>query len=312
MRADAPVILLWGESSFLLREAAKRLLGDAPVTEVEGSAWRPGMSSDIATPSLFGESRAMMLTDAQDLEKDGLEEVAAYALEPNPDAKLVMTATVSARARGAPAKLTKMFQGRAEIERVAVDRRDLPDWIRKRAAARGVPATADGARALVETVGEDPALLDQAVEQLGGAFVDEGLTARTVAAQFRGFGDRKIWDLCDAAFTGDGPLALRHLTGMLAAREQPLAILGGIASRLRDLIKVRAVPPGTPAGRVAKVAGLRFDWQAKRYLQQAGRYTEAGLAELHARLLETDRLLKVGAQGDVVLPMVVARIAAGG
>lgn len=312
MKADAPVVLLWGENLFLLRETAKRLLGETPVTEIEGSAWRPGMSSDIATPSLFGESRAMLLTGVQDLDKEGLEEIAAYALEPNPDAKLVMTAVVSARARGAPVKLTKMLQGRAEIERIAVDRRDLPDWVRTRAAARGVPATADGARALVETVGEDPALLDQAIVQLSGAFAEEGLTARTVAAQFRGFGDRKIWDLCDAAFVGDGPQALRHLTAMLAARDQPLAILGGIASRLRDLIKVRAVPPGTPPGRVAKVAGLRFDWQAKRYLQQARRYTEGGLADLHARLLETDRLLKVGAQGDVVLPMVVAAIAAGG
>jgi len=309
VKADAPVVLLWGESPFLLRETAKRLLGEAPVTEVEGSAWRPGMSSDIATPSLFGESRAMLLTGVQDLDKEGLEEIAAYALEPNPDAKLVMTAVVSARARGAPVKLTKMLQGRAEIERVAVDRRDLPDWVRTRAAARGVPATADGARALVETVGEDPALLDQAIVQVSGAFAEEGLTARTVAAQFRGFGDRKIWDLCDAAFVGDGPQALRHLTAMLAARDQPLAILGGIASRLRDLIKVRAVPPGTPPGQVAKVAGLRFDWQAKRYLQQARRYTEDDLADLHARLLETDRLLKVGAQGDVVLPMVVAAIA---
>ena len=309
MKADAPVVLLWGESPFLLRETAKRLLGEAPVTEVEGSAWRPGMSSDIATPSLFGESRAMLLTGVQDLDKEGLEEIAAYALEPNPDAKLVMTAVVSARARGAPVKLTKMLQGRAEIERVAVDRRDLPDWVRTRAAARGVPATADGARALIETVGEDPALLDQAIVQVSGAFAEEGLTARTVAAQFRGFGDRKIWDLCDAAFVGDGPQALRHLTAMLAARDQPLAILGGIASRLRDLIKVRAVPPGTPPGQVAKVAGLRFDWQAKRYLQQARRYTEDDLADLHARLLETDRLLKVGAQGDVVLPMVVAAIA---
>ena len=309
MKADAPVVLLWGESPFLLRETAKRLLGEAPVTEVEGSAWRPGMSSDIATPSLFGESRAMLLTGVQDLDKEGLEEIAAYALEPNPDAKLVMTAVVSARARGAPVKLTKMLQGRAEIERVAVDRREIPDWVRTRAAARGVPATADGARALVETVGEDPALLDQAIVQVSGAFAEEGLTARTVAAQFRGFGDRKIWDLCDAAFVGDGPQALRHLTAMLAARDQPLAILGGIASRLRDLIKVRAVPPGTPPGQVAKVAGLRFDWQAKRYLQQARRYTEHELADLHARLLETDRLLKVGAQGDVVLPMVVAAIA---
>lgn len=312
MKADAPVILLWGESPFLLREAAKRLLGEGPVTEVEGASWQPGMTSDIATPSLFGESRRMLLTGLQDVDKAGLDELAAYALEPNPDARLVMTAVVSARAKGPPVKLTKQLQGRAEIERVAVERRDLPDWVRKRAQARGVPATAEGARALVDTIGEDPALLDQAVVQISGAFAEEGLTPKTVAAQFRGFGDRKVWDLCDAAFAGDGPAALRHLTGMLEAREAGLAILGGIASRLRDLIKVAAVPGGTPPGQVARAAGLRFDWQAKKYQQQARRYSEERLAALHARLLECDRMLKVGARDDVVLPMVVAAIAAGG
>jgi DNA polymerase-3 subunit delta len=202
-----------------------------------------------------------------------------------------------------------MLQGRAEIERVGIDRKELPDWVRRLAAERGVPATPDGARALVETVGEDPAQLDQAVAQLAAAYAEEGVTAGTVALQFRGFGERRIWELCDAAFGGNAPQALRHLAAMLEAREQPLAILGGVAARLRDLIRVRALPPRTPPKEVARTAGLRFDWQARRYVQQARRFTEDELARLHECAVDADRMLKVGAQGEVVLPMLVARIA---
>jgi DNA polymerase III delta subunit len=131
-----------------------------------------------------------------------------------------------------------------------------------------------------------------------------------VAAQFRGFGDRRIWDLCDAAFGKDAPTALRYLAAMLAAGDEPLAVLGGIAARLRDLLRVRALPRTLPPGQVAKAAGLRFDWQARRYREQAARFSEDELVDLHARAGEADRLLKMGGTGDVVLTMLVSRIAA--
>ncbi len=99
---------------------------------------------------------------------------------------------------------------------------------------------------------------------------------------------------------------------MLDAREEPLAILGGIAARLRDLLRIRGLPPRMSPAEQAEAAGLRFDWQARRYRRQAGRYSEEELTDLHARVAEADRLLKLGAQGDVVLPLLVARIAGRG
>lgn len=308
------MVLLWGESAYLLREAARErvaeVMGDARPTEVDAEAWRPGLTGDLATPSLLGEPRGLLVSGVQDLPAEALEELARYALEPDPDAVLALTATVSARAKGPPARLIKVFQGRARIERVAVDRKDLPAWVQRRARARRVPADPAGIRALLETVGEDPAGLAQAVAQLGDAFPDRGVTPETVAAQFRGFGDRRIWDLCDAAFGKDPPTALRYLAAMLEAGDEPLAILGGIAARLRDLLRVRALPRNLPPAEVARAAGLRFDWQARRYREQAARFSEEELAELHARAGQADRLLKMGGTGDVVLTMLVGRIAA--
>jgi DNA polymerase III delta subunit len=121
-----------------------------------------------------------------------------------------------------------------------------------------------------------------------------------------------VWELTDAAFSRNAPAALRTLTGLLEAREEPLMILGGIASRLRDLLRVRALPPRMAPAEAARQVGLRFDWQVRRFRDQAGRFTEAELQSIHARAVEADALLKQGGAGDVVLSMMVMAIAGSG
>jgi DNA polymerase-3 subunit delta len=311
MSSDASVVLLWGEHRFLLREAAHEAFGEVRAREVEGSAWESGLIGNLATPSLFGEQRGLLVTDAQDMPADAAAEVGRFAETASPDAKLILAFIIGPRAKGPPKKLLDALGKAVSVRRVAIDRKELPTWLVRRAKARGIPATPQGATALVQTLGEDPHILDQAVEQLAGSHSEEGLTPQTVAAQFRGLGDRRIWDLTDAAFGGHLTAAMRTLAAMLAQGEEPLAILGGIASRLRDLIRVRALPPRTPMGEVAKQAGLRFDWQAKRYVEQARRYEEEDLATLHHELVEADGILKQGGAGDVILPALVARIAGG-
>jgi DNA polymerase III subunit delta len=311
MSADALVALLWGDDPFLLREAAREALGDLRGREVDGAEWEPGATGDLATPSLFGEARGLLVTNAQDLPGDAVAEVGHYAAAPSPDARLVLAFVVGPRAKGPPKKLLDALGKTVEVRRVALDRKELPGWVVRRAKARGIPASPQGANALVQTLGEDPAILDQAVEQLATSHQEQGLTPETVTAQFRGLGDKRIWDLTDAAFGGNLPAAMRTLAALLEAGDEPLAVLGGVASRLRDLIRVRALPPRTPLGEVARQAGLRFDWQARRYVEQAKRYEEEDLAAIHHDLVEADGILKQGGAGDVVLPAVVARIAGG-
>jgi DNA polymerase-3 subunit delta len=305
----SPVVLLWGESDYLMRLAAAEALGGIRATEVDAADWRPGATGDLATPSLFGEPRALLVSSAQHLGEEGLAELADFAEAPAPDATLIVAAVVSSRAKGPPAALARALKGKALVQRVAVERKDLPGWVRSRARARGMKADPAGASSLVQTVGEDPAVLDQALVQIQAAYPAEGVTSQSVAAQFRGFGDRRIWELCDAAFGRNLPAATRCLAGLLEAREEPLAVLGGISSRLRDLLRVRSLPERMPPAELARAADLRFEWQARRYREQARRFTPEELAEIHARLVDADRALKLGGAGDVVLPMLVTKIA---
>ena len=309
--AKAPAVqvhLLWGEDAFLLREAAFGVLGDVQPREVDGADWQGGETSDLATPSLFGERRALLVSDAKALPDEAVFELRQYLQAPDPDAPLVLLATVGERAK-APAALVKLVDSVGTVTEVKVQRKDLPGWMLQRARTKELNLAPEGAAALLDTLGPDPGALEQALDQLSAAYPDERVTGDVVARQFRGLGEQHVWDLCDKAFARDLPAAMRSLRTLLEDREAGLMILGGITSRLRDLLRVKALPDRLPPAELAKQAGLRFDWQARRYREQARRFSMDELVALHGRVTWADRALKSGATDDVVLPMVVSAIA---
>jgi len=309
MAALGPVTLLWGEDAFLLRETALAMLGDIKATEVDAAEWEGGELQDLATPSLFGEPRALLVTDCRSLSKTALGELATYLRSPDPAAPLVLACTVAERGKP-PAALVKMVDPVGDTKQIQVPRKELESWLVQRAKGIGIELTPPAARALVQTLGEDLAQLAGALDQLGAAFEDRRITPTEVHQQFRGLGEQKTWDLCDRAFGKDLPGAIRALRAIEESGDEALMVLGGIAVRVRDLIRVRALPDRTPPAQVAKQAGLRFDWQARRYQQQARNYTLDELVTIHDRIAETDRALKSGAPGDVVMPVLIAAIAA--
>ena len=99
------------------------------------------------------------------------------------------------------------------------------------------------------------------------------------------------------------------LRSLLESQEAGLLILGAIASRARDLLKVRALPDRMRAEDVARAAGLRFEWQGRRYREQAKRFSVEELVTIHRRIADADRALKSGASEEIVLPVLVAEIA---
>jgi DNA polymerase III delta subunit len=217
--------------------------------------------------------------------------------------------TQVSRGKGPP-PLAKLVQGAGGLVRqVVLKRQDISKWVLDRAKLKGARMSGPSAAALIGVIGEDPASLDQSIEQLANAFPEVQIGLDQVRAQFRGLGEQRVWDLCDQAFSGRLPEALVVLRGLLEAKEDPLMVLGGIAARLRDLLKVRSLPERMQPAEAARAAGLRFDWQVRRYREQARRYSIEDLAMLHALLVDADRALKGGVAGDVMLSSLVAALA---
>lgn len=250
-----------------------------------------------------------MISDARSLTKDATAELAAYIGAPDPDAQLVICCQVAERGK-APAALDKLVKPVGDVVHVEIKRKDLEPWLTRRAGDLNLDLSVPAARTLVETLGEEPGQLVAALQQLASAFSGQRITPAIVAKQFRGLGEQKVWDLCDRAFSRDLAGAIRSWRSIEEGGDDPLKVLGGVSSRLRDLIRVRALPDRMPPSDLAKAAGLRFDWQARRYQQQAGNFSMQELLRLHDRVTETDRALKSGATGDTAMPMLVVAIAA--
>jgi DNA polymerase-3 subunit delta len=303
------VTLLWGEDPFLLREAARTIAGERRISEVDAAEWRGSELQDLATPSLFGEPRALIVTDLRSLPKEALTELGAYLASPDPDAPLVLCCTVAERGKP-PAAILKLVEPVGTVTHVQLQRKDLEPWLVQRANAAGVELTGPAARALVDTIGPDAAQLAEAVTQSGDAFPGLRIGPQEIQRQFRGLGEQKTWDLCDKAFGKDLPGAIRSLRAIEEGGDEALMVLGGIAARVRDLIKVRSFPDTMAPAQLAKEAGLRFDWQARRYRQQARNFTMSQLVAIHGRIVRADEALKSGATGDVVMPDLIAAIAA--
>jgi DNA polymerase III subunit delta len=309
MALTSRVTLLWGEDAYLLREAALELLGEVDATEVDATTWQGGELQSLATPSLFGEARALLVSDARSLPREVIDELSAYLSAPDPDATLVITWTTAERGRP-PAALQKLVEPVGDVRKVELTRKELEPWLVSRAKVAGVELAMPGARALVEALGTEPGSLVSALEQLASVFPGRRVGSQEVARQFRGLGEQKTWDLCDRAFAKDLPGAIRSLRSIEEGGDEAIMVLGGIAARVRDLLRVRSLPDRLPPGEVAKQAGLRFDWQARRYQQQATNFSLQELVALHDRIAEADRALKSGAPGDVVMPTLIAAIAA--
>jgi DNA polymerase-3 subunit delta len=309
MAVTSRVTLLWGEDAYLLREAALEVLGDVDAAEVDASTWQGSELQSLATPSLLGEARALLVSDARSLPKEVIDQLATYLSAPDPDAILVITWTTAERGK-LPAGLQKLVEPVGEVRKIELARKDLEPWLVARGKAAGVDLAIPGARALVEALGSEPGQLVSALEQLASVFPGRRVGPQEVAGQFRGLGEQKTWDLCDRAFAKDLPGAIRSLRAIEEGGDEAIMVLGGIAARVRDLLRVRSLPDRLPPGEVAKQAGLRFDWQARRYQQQARNFSMEELVSLHDRITEADRSLKSGAPGDVVMPTLIAAIAA--
>ncbi|HEX2089561.1 MAG TPA: DNA polymerase III subunit delta [Actinomycetota bacterium] len=309
MAESPPAVLLWGEDAFLVRQAATEILDARGVKarELDAREWHAGDFFDLATPSLWGERRALLVTGCQSLPEAAVRELKRYLESPSPDAVCVLTMATARKTAPALAKVIQGAGGRSK--QVALRRQEFPKWTLERAKARGIRLSPAGAAALVGVIGEDAGPLDQAVEQLASAFPDRVVGPDEVHEQFQGAAEHQIWDLCDRAFSGRLAEAMAILHALLVAREDPLFILGGIASRLRDLLRVSALPDTMPPAEAARQAGLRFDWQVRKFRDQARIVGRDSLPALHERAVESDRALKGGLDAESVLAALVAAIA---
>jgi DNA polymerase III subunit delta len=308
--AMTSVLLVTGDDELLLQRELERRLEGLRTEDPELSVERYDTSEldqlpELRTTSLFGGRTCIVIRGLESLANAGLkEELERYLEAPSPDAVLVLVARGTAKVQKI-AKLAKANGARVDVKAPA----DWDDrgWDRLvgeefRRLQRKADATAIAA--IRTHAGNDAGAI---ASQVGSVCAShEGvptLTAQHVDAVVQGHGKASGFAVADAIGDRDASAALVALRGALDAGDAPLAILGAITYRMRQLLLVRS-------GANAKDAGIRGDGQYRRTKAIAAGFNPGELAWCHDRLAQLDLELKGSELPDeLVLELAVIEVA---
>lgn len=308
MPARAAVYFLTGDDELLLRRALERLLTDLsaaePQLEVDlVDAVEATQLPELRTTSLFGGVRCIVVRAAESLSGSLATQVEAYLNAPDPASTLVLVArgtgrikTLAQRAAAVGERVdvaapkpwaTREWQALAEAE------------LRRLGRSADLPAV----RALLDHAGTDAATLASKCAQVAAATpTGARITADDVERVVEGHGNRGCFAIADAIVERAPTEALVALRGAIEAGEAPLAVLGAITFRLRQLLQVGA-------GASAKEVGAS-PRQHRRLETLVRRFEQGELVWCHDRAACAELDLKRSSlPADLVLEFAVVDLA---
>jgi DNA polymerase-3 subunit delta len=316
---SVPVTLVLGEEELLAERAVaeavavaqQRLGPGTSVEEVRGGALPDGFAMGLATASLFGGGRVVVVQEADGLDATAREAVLALAADPGAATAVVLRAS----APGRQGKFFKDLHRDAATVLVAKLRpAERGSWLRAEVRRLGRKADEAAVAALIDTVGQDLRELAGAVAKLHVAVPPPTLlTAGHVTDFLAQTADRGIFELTDAVFAADAATALDRLDALIDQGEDPIRLLGFIASQLRLLLRV-ADHPELPKAQVAGLlgGGVR-DWQVDRARRQLRRFRPGDLHRALDLIAEADAHIRNGTSSSrLLLELLIARLAGAG
>ncbi len=287
-----------GSDEFLIAQSVRAQLDAAgdpaiAVSHVGPSEFGPEHVLSLASPDLFGEPRALVVHDVQDLGEAERDVLVGYAREPMADLLLLALHTGGTKARGFPKAFAAA--GGTVTTCVALTRpAERMQFVADEIRAYGGQATAGAVRALVEAHGSDLRELSSAARQLVGDTPGR-IDGAAVARFHSGRGETSGFAVADAALLGRGDDALALLTAALETGTAHVLVSSALASGLRDVVRVRA-RSGTPAA-LARELGMP-PWKVEKAQRIALGWNDVGLARAIDAVAVADGDVK-GAAADV-------------
>lgn len=249
-----PFTLVTSDDPMLLRRGIDRVLRDVPDgAEVERTDVEEEGLPDVRTGSLFGGDTVHVLRFTRVPSGGVLDEVTALAESPG-DTPVVVA--VEHGAGRPPSTLQKLADLLPDGAHVAVPR--PPDWadeqwdrlVGDEFRAHGRHADASAIAAIRSHAGLEPGTIAVQVATVCAAAASgtETLGEADVDGVLEGHGRQSGFAVADAIVARDAAAALTATRGALEAGDQPLALLGAIAYRVRQLLVLRAGGDGRAAG----------------------------------------------------------------
>lgn len=230
---------------------------------------------ELLGPSLFGESRVLVLRAAQDL-----RQAAANALLPYLSGPADGTSVVLHHAGGAKGKAVLDAVRKVKPLEIACVRPTRPDeraeFVRAEIRARGGRITPDATAALLDAVGSDLRELATVAAQLVSDSGGE-VTAEVVRAFHKGRAEVTGFAVADLAVVGRSGPALEALRHALAIGVPQVVIADALADGVRSVARVWSAGRGSDY-ELGKRLGMPA-WKVKRAGSQGRGWTETGLRQ---------------------------------
>ncbi|NDU74736.1 DNA polymerase III subunit delta [Actinomadura sp. DSM 109109] len=309
------IVLVVGDEELLVERAIGDVVAsvragdpDIEVIDLAPGGLEPGRISELTSPSLFGGGKVLVLRSAQDLGKDLAAEVLKYAKAPAEDVVLIAVHPGGAKGKALVEGLTKLKARKIACPKVT-KAGERVDFVRGEIRRAGGKITADGARGLIEAVGNDLRELAAACSQLvadTGGKIDDAAIAR----YYRGRAEVSGFTVADKAIEGQLAEALEQLRWALATGVAPVLIVSALAQGVRGLAKVGGAPRGARGAALAKDLGMP-PWKIDRVQRQLRGWSGDGVARALTAVAEADAEVKGGAADPAyALEKTVARIVA--
>lgn len=258
---------------------------EVEVSRLAAATYEAGQLTWLASPSLFGERRLVMVEGAEAMNDSFLTECLAYLEAPADDVWLVVRHGGGNRGKRL---LDALGRTGTVVACEAVKREsDKVEFVRGDFRRAGRRIDQEAVQALVDAVGSDLRELDAAVRQLL-ADTTGVVTAATVNRYHAGRVEASGFRVADAALAGDAATAITLARHAIATGTPAVPLVAALAAKLRTLAKV-----GAMRGRSLSAADIGLaPWQVQRAERELRGWRPESLAEAISAVARADEEVK--------------------
>jgi DNA polymerase-3 subunit delta len=237
-----------------------------------------------------------------------LDRIAEYAKAPIDSTCLVL---VAQKLDGRRKLVAQAKKGDFIVDCATVSPRELPGWLRARAKEKGHALDADVAELIAEIAGPDLSTLDDVLERLslyvgaGGSITEDAVSVCVTRVRLA-----DTWKLVDAAASRDLGVVLSLLADVYDPRDRGLPLVGALAWRLRQLLKLdSALREGASVEEAGRAAGFYPPFKAREPAQKLKSFRPRELERWLVVVQETDAALKSSRRpADAILEEMFVRL----
>ncbi|WP_324651231.1 DNA polymerase III subunit delta [Georgenia sp. H159] len=288
----APVVLVRGAEGVLADRAVARIVEQArqadagtEVTRLDAAGYDNGRLQMLASPSLFGEARCIVVTGVESCTDALIDDTIAYLRAPAEDVWLVLQHGGGVRGKRLLDAVTKAGHPVVACEPLKRDA-DKSGFVAAEFRRAHRQVDQDAVQALVQAVGSDLRELAAACSQLV-ADTTGRVTADVVERYHGGRVEATGFKVADAAISGNAGQAVTLLRHAVETGASPVVLVAALAVKLRTMAKVEAM-----AGRGGAGALGLAPWQVDHARRELAGWGPEGLARAITAVAAADAEVK--------------------